>query len=330
MAEAAQPSGSQGTEVTIQIQQPAERARRTPGRRGPRSVLRVSQLLLRAIAGHPRLTLAVLKRELGNAGYEVRRKISRHFRESTRAGNSTLLRVSGSDAAGYFRVWKVSKPKRKGGRSRLPVSRRSSRKTLPISPRSRRPRSSRKAARKARDVWKTKTRVSKAKTKETKSTARSRATPKARSAAGSRASNQVCARTKEQACARAKEQTRARTRAQERTIAKEEECTKAREQACMGVREEARVRAMDNSRGRPSREDAKPRSKDERRPSSKSSDQKRQEPQKLVKRTTQKPAAAKADSPSSSGQRKARTKSSTKSQLEAVITSWGSILRSPK
>ncbi|CAH6791411.1 testis-specific H1 histone [Phodopus roborovskii] len=313
MAEAAQPNEeSQGTEVTIQIQQPTERALRTPARGGPRSVLRVSQLLLRAIAGHRRLTLAALKKELGNAGYEVRRKINRNVGESTRPEKGTLLRVSGSDAAGYFRVWKVPKPRRKVGRSRLALGCRSSRKTLLRSPRPRRPRSRRKAAKKAREVWRRKARALKAKSRSSRSRARSRGRSRTRSRASSRARtramDQVCARAKEQACARTREQARARTRAQVCVKGQDQECAKAREQARM----EARVRAMDNSRVWPSKEDTRPRSKDERRPSLKFRDEKRQEPEKLVKRTIQKPAVTKADSASSSGQGKARIKSSTK------------------
>ncbi|KAL1767283.1 testis-specific H1 histone, partial [Sigmodon hispidus] len=293
MAEAAQPDEeSPGAEVTIQIQQRAERTPRTLARRSPRSVLKVSQLLLRAIAGHRRLTLATLKKELGNAGYEVRRKNNRHSGDSTRSEKGTLLRVSGSDAAGYFRVWKVPKPRRKVGRSRLTLSRRSSRKTLPRSPRPGRPRSRRKAAKKAREVWRRKTRVSKPKSRRaagsrartrvrsttrsttrpmtrsmtksttrstTRTTARTTARTRVRSRARSRATNQVCARAKEQACARAREQARARSRAQE--CVKEQECAKAR--------------SIDNGRGRPSREeDIRPRSKDERKSSSKSRDEK--------------------------------------------------------
>ncbi|XP_074081748.1 testis-specific H1 histone [Macrotis lagotis] len=80
-----------------------------------RSVLRVSQLLLRAIAAHKGLTLTVLKKEFGNAGYQVRRKCSRHSPEVTKpsSGKGTLLRVSGSKAEGYFRVWKSLKPGKK-------------------------------------------------------------------------------------------------------------------------------------------------------------------------------------------------------------------------
>nr|XP_020763456.1 testis-specific H1 histone [Odocoileus virginianus texanus] len=109
---------SQGPEV--KTQQPTERVLVGPLRRGSRSVLEVSQLLLRAIAGHKRLTLAALKKEFGNAGYEVRRKCGRLLGEGSRSeGKGLLLRVSGSEAAGCFRIWKVPKPKRKPGRPRL-------------------------------------------------------------------------------------------------------------------------------------------------------------------------------------------------------------------
>uniref|UniRef100_H0WZJ5 H1.7 linker histone n=1 Tax=Otolemur garnettii TaxID=30611 RepID=H0WZJ5_OTOGA len=125
-----------------------------PPRRAPRSVLKVSQLLLRAIAAHKGLTLAALKRELGNAGYEVCRKSGRHWGDTPRSEvKGTLLRVSGSDAAGYFRVWKIPKPKRKSGRSRLEVSVHPSRRTPPRSQNPRRRRVRRKAAKKARDTW---------------------------------------------------------------------------------------------------------------------------------------------------------------------------------
>ncbi|KAB0378906.1 hypothetical protein FD755_010484 [Muntiacus reevesi] len=119
MAEGAEPmDGSQGTEV--KTQQPAERVLAGPLRRGSGSVLKVSQLLLRAIAGHKRLTLATLKKEFGNAGYEVRRKCGRLLGKGSRSeGKGLLLRVSGSEAAGCFRIWKVPKPKRKPGRPRL-------------------------------------------------------------------------------------------------------------------------------------------------------------------------------------------------------------------
>lgn len=119
MAEGAEPMDeSQGPEV--KTQQPTERVLAGPLRRGSRSVLEVSQLLLHAIAGHKRLTLAALKKEFGNAGYEVRRKCGRLLGEGSRSeGKGLLLRVSGSEAPGCFRIWKVPKPKRKPGRPRL-------------------------------------------------------------------------------------------------------------------------------------------------------------------------------------------------------------------
>ncbi|XP_038197274.1 testis-specific H1 histone-like [Arvicola amphibius] len=323
MAEGAQPRGeSQGAEITIQIQEPAERTPGTPSRKGPRSVLRVSQLLLRAIADQPRLTLAELKKELGNAGYEVRRKIKGDNGDSTRSERGTLLRVSGSDATGYFRVWKAPKSRRK-------VGRRSSRKTLlqsrsrpqSRSPRPCRPGSRRKAAKKAREFWRHKSRTLKAKSRITRSMvrtrvrsrARARARSRGRSRARSRAMDQVCARAQEQACARGKEQARARTRTQECVQSREQECTNAREEAHMGARMQTRARATENIRAGPSREDSRSPSKNESRSNSKSRNEKRQEPERLVKRTIQKPAVAKAVS-GSSQQGKAGTKASAKSE----------------
>ncbi|KAM4838136.1 testis-specific H1 histone [Urocitellus parryii] len=153
MAEAAQPSGeSQGSEV--KAQQPKERVTSGPVRRGPRSVLKVSQLLLRAITSHKGLTLAVLKKELGNAGYEVRRKIGRPSGEASNSEvKGTLLRVSGSDAAGYFRVWKIPKPKRKLGRPRMEEYGHSPRRIPPGSRNSRRRPTRRKQARKTKEAW---------------------------------------------------------------------------------------------------------------------------------------------------------------------------------
>ncbi|XP_004597927.2 testis-specific H1 histone [Ochotona princeps] len=160
MAEAAEPSGeSQGAEV--KSPQPEERALGGSSRRSPRSVLKVSQLLLRAIAAHKGLTLAALKRELGNAGYEVRRKNRRHSGEVSRPEvKGTLLRVSGSEAAGYFRVWKIPKPKRKPGRPRLEEAGRLPPRRAPTGSRSiRRRHTNRKAAKKARAVWRQSTKV---------------------------------------------------------------------------------------------------------------------------------------------------------------------------
>ncbi|XP_075818528.1 testis-specific H1 histone [Microtus pennsylvanicus] len=315
MAEGARPRGeTQGAEITIQIQQPTERNPRTPARRDPHSVLKVSQLLLRAIAGHRRLTLAELKKELGNAGYEVSRKINCHDRSE----RGTLLRVSGSNAAGYFRVWKATKPRRKVGQSGLVMGRCSSRKTLPQSrsraPRPCRPRSRRKAAKKARECWRHNSWTLKAKSRITRSMVRTRvrSRSRARSRSRSRVRNHVCARAQEQACARAQEQACARAQEQARARARTQECTNTREEAHMGTRMQTRARTMDNIRAGPSREDGRSRSKNESRPNSKSRDKKRQEPERVVKRTIQKPAVAIVNSvPSLQG--KARTKASAKS-----------------
>lgn len=152
MAEVAEPSGeSQGAEV--KTQQPTEKFLGRPPRRSQRSVLKVSQVLLRAITEHRRLTLATFKKELGNAGYQVRRKCCRHSSEAPKSDiKGTLIRVSGSDAAGYFRVCKIPKPKRKPGRPRLEVGVRSRRRS-PAGPRGpRKPRVRRRATKKAREV----------------------------------------------------------------------------------------------------------------------------------------------------------------------------------
>lgn len=150
MAEGVEPMDeSQGTEV--KTQQPTERGLAGPLRRSSCSVLKVSQLLLRAIASHKRLTLAALKKELGNAGYEVRRKCGRLSGErSGSEGKGLHLRVTGSEAAGYFRIWKIPKPKRKPGRPRLEEGGRSPR-TPPLGARNSRRRSARRTvARKVR------------------------------------------------------------------------------------------------------------------------------------------------------------------------------------
>lgn len=171
MAEAAQPSG-ESQDAEVKAQQHKERATSGPMRRGPRSVLKVSQLLLRAITSHKGLTLATLKKELGNAGYEVRRKIGRHSGEASSSEvKGTLLRVSGSEAAGYFKVWKIPKPKRKTGRSRVEEYSRSSRRLSPGSRNSRRRPTRRRQTRKARETWRprrvnAKARRGKPKTKE--------------------------------------------------------------------------------------------------------------------------------------------------------------------
>ncbi|XP_005354094.1 testis-specific H1 histone-like [Microtus ochrogaster] len=331
MAKGARPRGKfQGAEITIQIEEPAGRTLGTPSNKGTRSVLKVSQLLLRVIADQPRLTLAELKKELGNAGYEVHPKIKGDNRDSSRSERGTLLRVSGSDTTGYFRVWKVPKSRKKVGRSWLVLGRCSSRKTLlqsrsrSTSPRLCRPRSHGKAAKKAREFWNHKSRIFKAKSRITRSMvrkrissrarprARSRARSRGRSRARSRAKAQVCARAQEQACARGKEQACARTRTQECVQDQEQERTNTREEAHMVTRMQTRARAMDNIRAGPSTEDGRSRSKNESRPNSKSRDEKRQQPERVVKRTIQKPAVARVNSVFSL-QGKARPKASAKS-----------------
>ncbi|XP_012588243.1 PREDICTED: testis-specific H1 histone [Condylura cristata] len=153
MAETAQANGeTKGTEG--KTQQPAEKTPGSVQRRGPRSVLKVSQLLLRAITAHKGLTLAALKRELGNAGYEVRRKCCRHSGDSSRSEvKGTLLRVSGSDAAGYFRVWKIPKSKRRLGRLRFEEGARSPRKIHAGSRSQRRSPVPRRRVKKTKEVW---------------------------------------------------------------------------------------------------------------------------------------------------------------------------------
>ncbi|XP_036107602.1 testis-specific H1 histone [Molossus molossus] len=151
-AEVAEPSGeSQNAEV--KTPQPTVKVG-APPRRDPRSVLKVSQLLLRALASHKVLTVAALKKELGNAGYQVRRKCCRHSGDAPKSDvRGALLRVSGSNASGCFRVWKTPKPRRKPGRPRLEGGGRSRRRTLAAARSPRRRRVRRRAAVKAREVW---------------------------------------------------------------------------------------------------------------------------------------------------------------------------------
>ncbi|XP_014641891.1 PREDICTED: testis-specific H1 histone [Ceratotherium simum simum] len=213
MAEAAEPMGeSQGAEV--KTQQPTEKVLGAPLRRGPRSVLKVSQLLLRAIAAHKGLTLATLKRELGNAGYEVRRRCSRHSGEAPRSEvKGTFLRISGSDAAGYFRIWKIPKPKRKPGRPRLEEGVRAPRRT-PQVPRSapRRRHARRKAAKKAREIWRRSTRAD------------AKVRPRARDPVRSRAKEEVRAKVMKEGRGRTtKEGLRPRTREEKRPGSKAKE-----------------------------------------------------------------------------------------------------------
>ncbi|EDL04200.1 testis-specific H1 histone [Mus musculus] len=247
MAEAVQPSGeSQGAELTIQIQQPAERALRTPAKRGTQSVLRVSQLLLRAIAGHQHLTLDALKKELGNAGYEVRREISSHHEgKSTRLEKGTLLRVSGSDAAGYFRVWKISKPREKAGQSRLTLGSHSSGKTVLKSPRPLRPRSRRKAAKKAREVWRRKARALKARSRRVRTRSTSGARSRTRSRASSRATSRATSRARSRARSRAQSSARSSARSSAKSSAKSSTRSSAKSWARSKARSRARSRAKD-------------------------------------------------------------------------------------
>ncbi|XP_029809232.1 testis-specific H1 histone [Suricata suricatta] len=192
----AEVNGSAGESKGIEVktQQATEKTLTAPPRRGPLSVLKVSQLLLGAITAHKGLTLATLKKELGNAGYEVRRK----WRNSGEAPRSdvkgTFLRVSSNDASGYFRVWKITKPKRKPGRRRLEGGRRSLRKTLP-GPRSPRRRCvRRKAAKKARKLWRQSTKA-KTKMKKVRPRAKDLVHSKAKEGARAKMMNQGRGRT---------------------------------------------------------------------------------------------------------------------------------------
>ncbi|XP_045725204.2 testis-specific H1 histone [Mirounga angustirostris] len=205
MAEVAGPTGeSKGTE--IKTQQAPEKTLTAVPRRGLRSVLKVSQLLLRAITTHKRLTLAALKKEFGNAGYVVRRKCCRHSGDAPWSEvKGTLLRVSGSDASGSFRVWKIPKPKRRPGRLRLEEGARSSRRTLP-GPRSpRRRRCARRgAAKKARELWRRSTKVN---------TRGRKIRPRAKDSVRSRAREEVRAKGMDEGRGRTmKEDIRPRTR----------------------------------------------------------------------------------------------------------------------
>ncbi|XP_068948756.1 testis-specific H1 histone [Petaurus breviceps papuanus] len=118
MTEAADPDGVSKEVVPESSEKPQD----TQVKQRRRSVLRVSQLLLRAIAAHRGLTLTVLKKEFGNAGYEVRRNCSRHSSEvpTPASVRGTLLRVSGSKAEGFFRVWKSLKPIKKRPKKSAP------------------------------------------------------------------------------------------------------------------------------------------------------------------------------------------------------------------
>lgn len=228
----AQPAGgSQSTE--IKTQQSKERSLRAPPRRGLRSVLKLSLLLLEAIAEHKRLTLAVLKKELGNAGYDVRRTRGRPCGGAPgKAEKGALLRVSGGNAAGCFRVCKMLKPKRKRGHPRLREGAPSHRRA-PGGPRSPR----RRATRKAWEGW--------------------RRHPRAR--AGLRSG-------------------RPRARAAGHSRAKEE----------------ARAKVMGKGRARNKKEKGRPRTQD-RKPRWRAREERKQDAEKPVKRTTHHTTSIKTD-----------------------------------
>ncbi|XP_006888284.1 PREDICTED: testis-specific H1 histone-like [Elephantulus edwardii] len=116
------PAQSRGVPLgaQVKIQWPAWKMLRILRKRRACSVLKVTQLLLWAMATHKKLTLATLKKELGNAGYQVRKDSGLHSGQNSRPGaKGTLLRVfNGSNAAGHFRVCKVPKSKRKPRRKK--------------------------------------------------------------------------------------------------------------------------------------------------------------------------------------------------------------------
>ncbi|CAD7672282.1 unnamed protein product [Nyctereutes procyonoides] len=209
MAEVAGPTGDPKA-IEVKTQLGAEKTLTPPPRRGPRSVLKVSQLLLRAITAHKGLTLAALKKEFGNAGYEVRRKCCRPSGEAPKSDvKGTLLRVSGRDASGYFRVWKTPKPKRKPGRPRVAEGARSSRRSLP-GPRSPRRRSThRRAAKKAREVWRRSTRSTRANARKIRARAKDSVRSRAREEARAKVMEERKGRT-------LKEDNRPRTREERR------------------------------------------------------------------------------------------------------------------
>ncbi|XP_039099058.1 testis-specific H1 histone [Hyaena hyaena] len=214
------PTGeSKGTEV--KPQQATEKTLKASPRRGPLSVLKVSQVLLRAITAHKGLTLATLKKELGKAGYEVRRKC-RHSGEAPRSDvKGAFLRVSGNDASGYFRVWKITKPKRKPGCPRLEGGVRSLRKTPP-GPRSPRRRCvRRKAVKKARELWRQSTKANR-RMKKVRPRAKDSVHSKAKEGARAKMMNQVRGRT-------IKEDIRPRTREKRPSSKSREEKTQDQE-----------------------------------------------------------------------------------------------------
>ncbi|KAM4882982.1 testis-specific H1 histone [Thomomys bottae] len=190
MAEAAEPS-DEPQRAEAKIQHPGEKFLGSLPRRDPRSVLKVSQLLLRAIGEHQGLTLAVLKKELGNAGYQVRKKLGRSSGDSAKPEvKGTLLRVSGSEAAGYFKVCKIPRGRKKPGRPKLEEANRWRR--VRPEPGARRRHARRQAAKKARDVWR----------------GNSKVTPKTKARVKAKSRESVRSRAKEEA--RAKDESRGR------------------------------------------------------------------------------------------------------------------------
>ncbi|XP_048198360.1 testis-specific H1 histone [Perognathus longimembris pacificus] len=183
MAEAAEPS-AEPQRAEGKILHPAEKFLGLLPRRDPRSVLKVSQLLLRAISEHRGLTLAALKKELGNAGYQVRKKLGRSTTgDAARPeAKGTLLRVSGSEAAGYFKVCKIPKGRKKPGRPRLEEANRWRR--LRPEPMQRGRHTRRLAAKKAREVWRCNSKVT---TKPKRVKAKSRESVRSRTKEDARA-----------------------------------------------------------------------------------------------------------------------------------------------
>ncbi|XP_004863145.1 testis-specific H1 histone [Heterocephalus glaber] len=153
MAAAARPSAeSQGADMSAQ--RPAGRALGGLLRGIQSSVLRVSQVVLRAITAHKGLTLTALRKELAKAGYEVRRQVSSHSGGAPRPeGRGVFLRVSSSNSVECFRVWRTPKPRRKPGRPRLEEGGSSSRRSPPRLRKRRRRLTRRQAASNAREEW---------------------------------------------------------------------------------------------------------------------------------------------------------------------------------
>ncbi|XP_036991609.2 testis-specific H1 histone [Artibeus jamaicensis] len=155
LAEATEPSGK-SQDAAVKTKQPAEKIFRAPLKRDSHFTLRVSEVLLRAITSitsHNGLPLATLKKELGQAGYQMRRKWCRSGEMPKSDFKGTLMRISGSNGSGYFRVWKIPKPKRKPGRPRLEEGVGSPRRTPVGSRVPRKCRVRRVAAKKARQEW---------------------------------------------------------------------------------------------------------------------------------------------------------------------------------